>query len=70
MKLALTIAFWGLWFGAAWKLLTVWIFQGIIQGYSFMTDGVAPWEYYAGTFAAVSLAFAAGFVAWVRKKLD
>jgi hypothetical protein len=70
MKTGLTIAFWGLWFAAAWKLLTVWIFQGIIQGYSFMTDGVAPWEYYAGSLTAVGLAVAATFAAWVRKKLD
>ncbi len=70
MKQLLTVSIWGAFIAAWWKILTVFIFEGLIQGYAFKTDVVAPWEYYLGTLTGVACAIGGGFLIWVRKKLE
>ncbi len=69
MKSLLTVTIWAGFIAAWWKVLTVFIFQGLIQGYAFMTNGPAPWEYYAGSWTAIAFAMGSGFLLWVRTKL-
>jgi len=69
MKGLLTVTIWGA-FIAAWvKILTVFIFQGLVGGATFSTEAV-PMSYYVGTLTAVAIAVGAGFLVWVRNKLD
>ena len=70
MRTVLTVTIWAAFIAAWWKILTVFIFQGLIQGYAFVTDGTAPWEYYLGSLTGVALAIGGGFLVWVRKKLE
>jgi hypothetical protein len=70
VKTLLTVTIWGAFIAAWWKILTVFIFQGLIGGYSFLTNEVAPWEYYAGSLTAAALAGVGGFLIWVRKKIE
>ena len=69
MKSLLTVTIWAAFIGAWVKLLTVFIFQGLMGGATLSTEPVSM-SYYVGNLTGVAMAVGGGFLILVRKKLD